>query len=85
VTDTLSTSTQLGIEFADIAIHDNQIAPVEFTFFWTGSNRWQGHNHKVGIEQKHSHTVAASSMSSELPAGPLGDFSNDSKEELESV
>jgi hypothetical protein len=43
----------------DIAIHDNQIGPVEFTFFWTGSNRWEGHNYKVYIQQKYSRTVAA--------------------------
>lgn len=59
LTDTPSTSTELGIEFADIAIHENQIAPVEFTFFWTGSNRWEGHNYKVCIQQKYSRTLAA--------------------------
>jgi len=59
VSDVPSTSTGLGIEFTDIAIHENQIAPIEFTFFWTGSNRWQGHNYKVYINQKHSRTVAA--------------------------
>ena len=59
VTDAPSTPTGMGIEFADIAIPDNQIAPVEFTFFWTGSNRWQGHNYKVCIKQKYSRTIAA--------------------------
>jgi glucoamylase len=58
-TDTPSTSTELGIEFADIAIREDQSAPVEFTFFWTGSNRWEEHNYKVRINQKHSRAVAA--------------------------
>ena len=57
--DTPSTSTGLGIEFADIAIHGNQSAPVEFTFFWTGRNRWEGHNYQVRIQSKHASSVAA--------------------------
>jgi glucoamylase len=40
--DTPSTSTGIGIEFADIAIDGNRSAPVRFTFFWTGSNHWVG-------------------------------------------
>jgi glucoamylase len=57
--DTPSTPTGLGIEFADIAIPCNQSAPVQFTFLWTGSNRWEGHNYEVCINQKHAITVAA--------------------------
>jgi hypothetical protein len=41
-----------------IAIREDQSAPVEFTFFWTGSNRWEEHNYKVRITQKHSRAVA---------------------------
>ncbi len=57
--DTPSTSTGIGIEFADIAIHGNQVAPLQFTFFWTGRNRWEGHNYEVGINQGHATAVAA--------------------------
>ena len=57
--DTPSTSTGIGIEFADIAIHRNQTAPVQFTFLWTGGNRWAGHDYEVGINQKHTRAVAA--------------------------
>ena len=57
--DTPSTSTGIGIEFADIAINGNQIAPVQFTFLWTGSERWEGHNYEVRITQKHTGAVAA--------------------------
>ena len=54
-----STSTGLGIEFADIAIPGNQKAPVQFTFFWPGTNRWEGHNYEVRVNQKHTSAVAA--------------------------
>jgi len=57
--DTPSTPTGLGIDFADIVIHDNQRAPVEFTFFWTAYNRWEGHNYRVGVQLKHANSVAA--------------------------
>jgi glucoamylase len=57
--DTPSTSTGIGIEFADIAIHGNQTGPVQFTFLWTGSNRWDGHDYQVGINQRHPRAVAA--------------------------
>ena len=57
--DTPSTSTGIGIEFADIAIPGNQSAPVQFTFFWPGSNRWEGHDYEVRINQKRTSAVAA--------------------------
>ena len=57
--DTPSASTGLGIEFADIAIPDNQKAPVQFTMFWPGTNRWDGHNYEVRVNQTNMHAVAA--------------------------
>jgi glucoamylase len=57
--DTSSTSTGIGIEFVDIAINDHQVGPVEFTFFWTGRDRWEGHNYEVRIKQKGAHALAA--------------------------
>ena len=57
--DTSSTTTGLGIEFADIAIHENQSAPVQFTFFWPNRNRWEAHNYEVRIKHKRTHAVAA--------------------------
>ncbi|MGA7928547.1 MAG: glycoside hydrolase family 15 protein, partial [Candidatus Sulfotelmatobacter sp.] len=57
--DTPSTSTGIGIEFADIVIHRNQNAPVQFTFFWTRSNRWEEHNYEVSIQRKQTRAVAA--------------------------
>jgi len=58
-TDTPSTSTGIGIEFADIAIRGDQSAPLQFTFLWTGSNRWEGRDYEVGIQRKHIRAVAA--------------------------
>jgi len=47
--DTPSTSTGIGIAFADIAVPIQQVAPVQFTFLWTGNNRWEGHNYEVRV------------------------------------
>ena len=57
--DTSSTSTGIGIEFVDIAIKEDQISPVEFTFFWTCRDRWEGHNYEVRIKQKEALLLAA--------------------------
>ena len=57
--DTSSTSTGIGIEFVDIAINDDQLGPVEFTFFWAGRDRWEGHNYEVHIKQKRARRLAA--------------------------
>ena len=47
--DTSSTSTGIGVEFADIAIPGNQTAPVQFTFLWTASNRWEARDYEVRV------------------------------------
>ncbi len=57
--DTSSTSTGIGIEFVDIAINEDQIGSVEFTFFWTDRDRWEGHNYEVRIKQKRARVLAA--------------------------
>jgi len=57
--DTRSISTGLGIEFADIAIPGNQKAPVQFTFFWPGTNRWEGHNYEVRVNRTTILAIAA--------------------------
>ncbi len=57
--DTRSTSTGLGIDFADIGIPGNQKAPVQFTFFWPDTNRWDGNNYEVRVNQTTMHAVAA--------------------------
>ena len=40
-TDTRSTATTLGIDFADIQV-PHQDRPIRFTFLWTEENRWEG-------------------------------------------
>jgi glucoamylase len=56
--DTPSTPTGIGIEFTDIPIPVNQSAPVQFTFFWTGSNRWERQDYEVSIKPKHGLDLA---------------------------
>ena len=43
----------------NIAIHPNQTAPMDFTFFWKESNHWEGRNHEVSIQRKNARAVAA--------------------------
>jgi len=47
VRDTPSSTTELGVEFADIPIPAAQQAPVRFTFFWMGSGSWEGRDYMV--------------------------------------
>lgn len=49
--DTSSSPTALGIEFVDIPIPAAQRAPIEFTFFWTQTDRWEGQDYQVGVER----------------------------------
>jgi glucoamylase len=56
--DTPSTPTGIGIEFTDIPIPVNQSAPVQFTFYWTGSNRWERQDYEVSIKPKHGPDLA---------------------------
>lgn len=48
--DTPSSPTALGIEFVDIPVTAAQQAPIRFTFFWTSSGRWEGHDYAVAVE-----------------------------------
>lgn len=49
VQDTPSTPTTFGIEFVDISPATDQRAPIRFTFFWVGTNRWEGRDYEVKI------------------------------------
>jgi len=49
--DTPSSPTALGIEFVDIPVVSHQCAPIRFTLFWLGSDRWEGRDYEVAIEQ----------------------------------
>jgi len=50
VEDTLSFPTSLGIEFVDIPVAETPHAPIRFTFFWTGSRRWEGRDYEVAVQ-----------------------------------
>lgn len=47
--DTVSYPTALGIEFVDISISIDQLAPIRFTFCWTQTNRWEGRDNEVAV------------------------------------
>jgi glucoamylase len=49
VKETPSSTTALGVEFADIPILAAQQAPIRFTFFWTASNSWEGRDFVVSV------------------------------------
>jgi glucoamylase len=51
VNDTPSEATAFGIEFVDISITAAQQAPIRFTFFWPGTNSWEGRDYMVGVGQ----------------------------------
>jgi glucoamylase len=46
---TEATDTNLGISYADIAVAENQQAPIRFTFHWTDEDRWEGVNYAVAV------------------------------------
>jgi glucoamylase len=48
--DTRATTTALGIYFVDIPISAGQRAPIRFTFYWPGDNRWEGRDYAVCID-----------------------------------
>jgi glucoamylase len=49
--DTDSSASGIGAEFCDLA--ESAIAAgVEFTFFWTSRNAWEGRNHRVEVRHE---------------------------------
>jgi glucoamylase len=48
--DTPSSTTSLGIDFADIPVLPGQRTAIRFTFFWTAQNRWEGRDYAVAVE-----------------------------------
>ncbi|NEU78470.1 glycoside hydrolase family 15 protein [Nostoc sp. UIC 10630] len=50
VKDTPSTFTKLGVDFVDISVSNNQQQPINFTFFWIESSKWEQHNYTVLVE-----------------------------------
>ncbi|WGV27420.1 glycoside hydrolase family 15 protein [Halotia branconii] len=52
VQDTPSTATKLGVNFVDIPVSAHQQKPIDFTFFWIESNKWEQHNYTVAVQDK---------------------------------
>jgi len=51
-TDTHSTSTNLGIDFCDIVIPDNQRVSLRFALFWAVARRWEGRDFEVTCTER---------------------------------
>jgi glucoamylase len=51
-TDTHSTSTNLGIDYCDIVIPDNQRVSLRFALFWTVARRWEGRDFEVACTER---------------------------------
>jgi glucoamylase len=50
VNDTESSPTAFSIDFVDIPVAPAQQAPLRFTFFWPGTNSWEGRDYKVEVK-----------------------------------
>jgi glucoamylase len=48
--DTEATKTGFGVWFADVKAPKEPKAAVEFTFYWTESQKWEGTNFRVEVE-----------------------------------
>src|ERR1017187_6585750 len=51
-TNTHSTSTNLGIDYCDIVIPDNQRVSLQFALFWTVARRWEGRDFEVACAER---------------------------------
>jgi len=52
VTDTASTSTVVGVDFVDIPVAAEQVAPIRFTFFWLQAEHWEGRDFVLRVERR---------------------------------
>ena len=48
--DTDSHPSGLGIYFVDIPVDKRQLAPIQFTFFWTDRQNWEGQVYQVKVQ-----------------------------------
>jgi glucoamylase len=44
-----STDTGIDIHYCDISPNEFQDAPLQFTFFWTNANHWEGTDYQVDL------------------------------------
>jgi glucoamylase len=50
-TDTRAKATGIGIQFVDIALPEQQRAPIRFTFLWMENDRWEGKDYVVEVKR----------------------------------
>jgi glucoamylase len=48
--DSRSQATGIGVQFVDIPVGLQQMAPIRFTFFWLEEERWEGSDFVVVVE-----------------------------------
>ena len=54
VRDSPSTPTGLQLEFVDIDVPKAQRAPLQFTFYWPGEDRWEGRDFQVAVNNSNN-------------------------------
>jgi glucoamylase len=47
--DNVSAHTELGVDYVDIPIPPAQVAAIRFTFYWTGTDSWEGRDYGVSV------------------------------------
>ncbi len=52
IQDLDATGTDLAVYFVDVPIALEQKAPVRFTFFWTGTGKWNGYDYSVAVSPR---------------------------------
>jgi len=48
--DTASSSTAFGIDYVDLSIPPDQRGPIQFTFYWVGTQQWEGQDYSVEMQ-----------------------------------
>ena len=49
--ETASTPTVVGVDFVDVPVAPDRVAPIRFTFFWPNANRWEGSDYQVDVTE----------------------------------
>jgi glucoamylase len=50
--DVRSQGTAIGIEFVDIPLPKKQKKPIQFTFLWLDTDRWEGKDYTVNVREQ---------------------------------
>ena len=63
-TDSRSTSTNLDVEFVDVAVPE-MASIIRFTFLWLSENRWDGRNYEIDVHSREASDAIAGSRENE--------------------